>query len=153
MLTAAFVQAVAPAPASVPAAAPDWLTCSSVRSPQGQVISVDQLLHIYFESGSARIAAQGAALLDRYVAQVVTPLDCRVTIDAHADRVGSENGNLRLSRLRAEAVGDYLRSRGLAAPITLGAFGEMRPLVETADGVAEPQNRRAEIYVSEPRIP
>nr|MDP9415782.1 flagellar motor protein MotB [Pseudomonadota bacterium] len=29
--------------------------------------------------------------------------------------------------------------------ITTEAFGESRPLVETADGVREPQNRRVEI--------
>lgn len=92
-------------------------------------------------------------MLDHYAAHVVTPLNCRVTIDAHADRVGTATSNLGLSRRRAEAVRAYLRARGVAAPIAIDAFGETRPLVETEDDVAEPQNRRAEIYVSEPRTP
>ena len=34
-----------------------------------------------------------------------------------------------------------------ARAITVQAFGESRPLVPTADGVREPQNRRVEIVL------
>ena len=33
------------------------------------------------------------------------------------------------------------------AAITTQAFGESRPLMQTADGVREPQNRRVEIVL------
>jgi outer membrane protein OmpA-like peptidoglycan-associated protein len=61
--------------------------------------------------------------------------------------VGPDSANLELSRRRAKAVEAYLRARGVTVPITIGAFGETRPLVETADGTAEPRNRRVELYV------
>ena len=151
-LLGAVAQAVSTAPAPPPFGGAEWLNCSSIRSPEGQVTFVDQFLHIYFESGSARIDAQGAAMLDRYSEQVVTPLRCGVTIAGHTDRVGSRDANLALSQRRAEAVAAYLRSRGLER-FTVEGFGETRPLVDTADEVAEPQNRRVEIYVSERPTP
>jgi outer membrane protein OmpA-like peptidoglycan-associated protein len=150
LVAAAFALAGAPVPATSPFAGQDWLTCSSVRSPEGRVTFIDQLLFIIFGSGSARIDAEGAAMLDRFAAHVVTPPGCHVEIAAHADRVGSADANLALSRRRADAVRAYLRSRGVAAAIAAEAFGETRPVVETADGVAEPQNRRAEIFVTGP---
>jgi hypothetical protein len=43
-------------------------------------------------------------------------------------------------------VRSYLAGRGVPDGVmTTEAFGESRPLVETADGVREPQNRRVEI--------
>jgi len=149
LLTAVVAQATLPTPASTPRLALEWLTCSSVRSPQGQITYVDQYLDIYFESGSADIDAQNADRLDLFAAQVMTPFNCQLSVSAHADRVGAARANLALSRRRAEAVRDYLRSRGLAVPMTVDAFGETRPLIETPDGVAEPQNRRADIVVVE----
>jgi outer membrane protein OmpA-like peptidoglycan-associated protein len=43
-------------------------------------------------------------------------------------------------------VKSYLAGKGVPdASIVTEAFGESRPLVDTADGVREPQNRRVEI--------
>jgi outer membrane protein OmpA-like peptidoglycan-associated protein len=51
-----------------------------------------------------------------------------------------------LSQRRADSVRSYLAGRGIPdGSIATEAFGESRPLVETADGVREPQNRRVEI--------
>jgi len=49
---------------------------------------------------------------------------------------------------RAEAVAAELTRRGVPrTEMIIQAFGESRPLVPTADGVREPQNRRVEIIV------
>jgi outer membrane protein OmpA-like peptidoglycan-associated protein len=64
----------------------------------------------------------------------------------HADKSGSAQYNVGLSQRRADAVRSYLEGRGVpGGAIASEAFGESRPLVETADGVREPQNRRVEI--------
>ena len=56
--------------------------------------------------------------------------------------------NQRLSQRRADAVAAELVARGVPRNIiTVQAFGESRPLVPTADGVREPQNRRVEIVL------
>ena len=64
------------------------------------------------------------------------------------DRAGTPQYNQALSERRAAAVAAELERRGIArAAMTVQAFGESRPLVPTADGVREPQNRRVEIVL------
>ncbi|WP_160000739.1 OmpA family protein [Roseomonas sp. 18066] len=72
----------------------------------------------------------------------------RIEVSGHADRSGSPAYNQRLSQRRADAVAAELARLGVArSAITIQAFGESRPLVPTADGVREPQNRRVEIVL------
>lgn len=62
---------------------------------------------------------------------------------------------ISLCRGGAEAVRDYLVTRGLSfgAIERIEGLGETRPLLDTADGVAEPQNRRAEVLWHGPAAP
>lgn len=72
----------------------------------------------------------------------------RIELSGHADRSGSPQYNQRLSMRRAEAVAAELVRQGVSRnAINVQAFGESRPLVPTADGVREPQNRRVEIIL------
>ena len=72
----------------------------------------------------------------------------RIEIAGHADRSGTPQYNQALSERRAAAVAAELERRGIArSAMTVQAFGESRPLVPTADGVREPQNRRVEIVL------
>jgi OOP family OmpA-OmpF porin len=65
---------------------------------------------------------------------------------AHADSSGSPAYNQRLSERRASAVRAALAANGIpAANITTEGRGEGDLLVQTDDGVKEPQNRRATI--------
>jgi outer membrane protein OmpA-like peptidoglycan-associated protein len=70
----------------------------------------------------------------------------RIDVTGHADRSGSDQYNLRLSQRRAQTVQAELVRDGVPADqISISAKGESQPLVPTADGVREPQNRRVEI--------
>ncbi|WP_338666131.1 OmpA family protein [Pararoseomonas sp. SCSIO 73927] len=72
----------------------------------------------------------------------------RIEVAGHADRSGTPQYNQRLSMRRAEAVASELSRRGIPrSAMSIQAFGESRPLVATADGVREPQNRRVEIVL------
>jgi OOP family OmpA-OmpF porin len=72
----------------------------------------------------------------------------RIEVAGHADRSGTPQYNQRLSMRRAEAVAMELVRHGVSRnAINVQAFGESRPLVPTADGVREPQNRRVEIVL------
>ena len=69
-------------------------------------------------------------------------------LDGHADTSGPADYNVNLSERRNDSVREYLVSRGVPeGVITSEAFGESELLVETADGVREPQNRRVEISI------
>lgn len=103
---------------------------------------------VFFEYDSTRLIDPGDAILDNIVEQVRVLRVPSLVVAAHADRAGSSRYNLGLSRRRAEAVRNELLRRGLSGvTIEIEAFGEDRPAVETADGVAEVQNRRAEIVI------
>lgn len=146
---------IAAPPSAEPPPPLDWITCSSIRTPRDEVF-VDQITWVIFDSGSARIDAAGAEMLDVYVQgfeQAGAPGHCTVFIAAHADRQGGSNENVALSCRRASAVAAYLRRRGLTARIVIEAFGETRPAVETSEGIAEAQNRRVDVYVGESGLP
>lgn len=69
-----------------------------------------------------------------------------ITVVGHADRSGSPKYNEALSMRRAGAVKGALVSEGIAdGSISTSAKGESDPMVQTDDGVREPQNRRVHI--------
>ena len=74
-------------------------------------------------------------------------------IEGHADRRGTEDYNMALSRRRSQAVRDALVSAGMDADaIQLRAEGETDPAIEDADTPLEFQlNRRVEFIVTRQR--
>lgn len=72
----------------------------------------------------------------------------RLNVTGHTDRAGSERYNMALSLRRANAVKQVLIGEGIPADaIVVIGRGESEPLVPTADGVREAQNRRVEIIL------
>ncbi|HET7527481.1 MAG TPA: OmpA family protein [Burkholderiaceae bacterium] len=103
-----------------------------------------------FDVGSAAIKPQMRPVLDQF-AQGLDP-HMRVTVVGYTDSTGSAAVNDRLSLERAANVRDYLTGRGIdAARVMANGRGENEPIAsnETASGRA--QNRRVEIYLSEPQ--
>ena len=72
----------------------------------------------------------------------------QLQVNGYTDLSGTEAYNKRLSIRRAETVKSELVKDGVAAgEIFIHGFGEADPLVPTAPGVREPQNRRVEIVL------
>jgi len=72
----------------------------------------------------------------------------RIEVNGYTDRSGTDQYNQGLSVRRANAVAAELLRRGVPRnQIVTRGFGEANPLVPTADGVREPQNRRVEIIL------
>ena len=72
----------------------------------------------------------------------------RIEVDGYTDLSGSPQYNKALSLRRANAVAEELVRDGVArADIFEQGYGETHPLVPTAKGVREPQNRRVEIIL------
>ena len=109
--------------------------------------SADRVL-IFFAWDRPVIDGDAAARLETLVAMVRNAPDVVLEVGGHADRSGPSASNLRAGRARADAVRDFLAARGVPqTAMTIVSFGEERPLIATADGVREPQNRRVEIIV------
>jgi outer membrane protein OmpA-like peptidoglycan-associated protein len=101
---------------------------------------------VFFDWDRDEVTPQATAILDNAASAYQTCGQAQVMLAGHADRSGSDQYNVGLSQRRAANVRSYLAQRGIPEGVlTTEAFGEGRPLVETADGVREPQNRRVEI--------
>ena len=72
----------------------------------------------------------------------------RIEVQGNADSSGTPVYNQRLSLRRAQTVAAELVRNGVPrTAIDIQAFGDTRPLVPTAPGVREPQNRRVAIIL------
>jgi OOP family OmpA-OmpF porin len=72
----------------------------------------------------------------------------RIEVQGNADRSGTPRYNQALSLRRAQTVAAELVRNGVPrTAIDIQAFGDTRPLVQTAAGVREPQNRRVAIIL------
>ena len=104
---------------------------------------------VFFDWDKSLVTAEAAAILDRAAEQFAATGQANVALAGHADTSGTAEYNVRLSQRRADSVKAYLAGKGVPeAAMVTEAFGETRLLVETADGVREPQNRRVEITFS-----
>ncbi|WP_230968947.1 OmpA family protein [Nitrogeniibacter aestuarii] len=100
---------------------------------------------IEFQSGSAQLTDSGIAVLDE-MAQAIARFDgAEIQVVGHTDDSGSRMANIALSLSRANAVRDYLMSKGIDGGriMALGA-GPDKPITtnDTAEGRA--RNRRIE---------
>jgi outer membrane protein OmpA-like peptidoglycan-associated protein len=72
----------------------------------------------------------------------------RIEVNGYTDLSGTAAYNQRLSVRRAQSVEAELVRDGVAeGEISIHGYGESNPLVPTAKGVREPQNRRVEIIL------
>lgn len=109
--------------------------------------SEEQFL-LYFETGGAQLTALSQAQLPTILARARARKGGEIVVIGHTDRVGAVEANDALSLQRASTVRQLLVEQGFRAElIEAVGRGERAPMVPTADEVAEPQNRRAEILV------
>jgi len=101
---------------------------------------------IYFAFDSAVVADSAKGVISEIAAQAASAGPSAITVAGHADRAGSDEYNLQLSKARADAVAALLAADGVSADLLqVTEFGESMPLVQTDDGVPNPENRRVEI--------
>ena len=82
-----------------------------------------------------------SAIIDSYVGS-------QVIVEGHTDSVGSDAYNQSLSKRRANAVMDWLKSAGVVAGrIQAEGYGESRLRFQDTDEVNQARNRRVEIRV------
>ena len=102
---------------------------------------------VFFDWNRADLTARARQIIGE-AAEAARAQPARIELAGHADRTGTPQYNQALSRRRAETVAEELIRRGIARQdISITALGETQPLVATADGVREPQNRRVEIIL------
>lgn len=102
---------------------------------------------VFFDKGSPTIDAKAASTIERFVDHCRPINRYIVSLTGHTDTVGSAAFNMTLSLRRVEAVKQALARQGIPAEtISTTGYGETRLLVQTGDGVNEPQNRFVHLY-------
>ncbi|SDB69470.1 OmpA family protein [Belnapia rosea] len=103
---------------------------------------------VFFDWDRADLTDRARQIISEAAGAARRVSSTRIEVAGHADRSGTPQYNQRLSQRRADAVAAELVRQGVSRnEIAVTAFGESRPLVPTADGVREPQNRRVEIVL------
>ena len=112
-------------------------------SQQDFVVNVGD--RVFFETDSSDLTPQARATLDKQ-AQWLTNYSqySQFTVEGHADERGTREYNIALGARRAQAVRDYLVSRGIAANrMHTISYGKERPVAVCNDISCWSQNRRA----------
>ena len=103
---------------------------------------------VFFDWDRADLSDRARQIIAEAAANAAHIAETRITVNGYTDRSGSATANQALSLRRANAVAAELVRDGVAKDtITIKGFGETHPLVATAAGVREPQNRRVEIII------
>lgn len=103
---------------------------------------------VNFAFDRADLDARARAVLDRQANWIRQFPEVRFRVYGHTDLVGTAAYNQRLGQRRADAVVNYLVSRGVdrARLEAVVSFGQTRPLIDTPD--PERRNRRTVTEVS-----
>ncbi len=101
---------------------------------------------VFFDWNSADLSPRAHDIIAEAVRNSARLPHTRIEVTGHADRTGAETANQALSERRARAVAAELEKRGVAeADIDIHSAGDSKPLVPTAVGVRQRENRRVEI--------
>ncbi len=114
---------------------------SPVTTPEATAYQVEFLFDSYQLTDSAR--RQLRKLGDR----LAQPAEVSVTLTGHTDSLGSDGYNDALSRRRAQAVADFLQTKGIKATVSCHYRGEKQPVESNETEAGRARNRRVAIAV------
>ncbi|MDY0008078.1 MAG: OmpA family protein [Bdellovibrionales bacterium] len=118
------------------------------EQPKGEAVPVEQAMFIvFFDWDKSDITSGANDVLDAVAQEIRSRKDINaVVIVGHTDTSGGAAYNQKLSLRRANAIKSGLVARGVdAGKLRAEGRGKSDLLVQTADGVREPANRRAQV--------
>ena len=123
--------------------APGAAGAAAPGSQQDFVVNVGD--RVFFETDSTDLTPQSRATLDKQAQWLNNYTQySQFTVEGHADERGTREYNIALGARRAQAVRDYLISRGVAANrMQTISYGKERPVALCDHISCWSQNRRA----------
>jgi outer membrane protein OmpA-like peptidoglycan-associated protein len=101
---------------------------------------------VNFETGKSTLTPESEAILNGVAESLVANDSIRVEVRGHTDNTGSMAVNRRLSAERAQAVSDYLETKGVAADrLKARGMGPDQPVATNRTAEGRAQNRRVEL--------
>jgi iron complex outermembrane receptor protein len=130
-----------------PAALPPPPPAEAAPPPAPQVIPARTYL-VFFDWDRADLTARARQIVAAAADAATHVQTTRIEVGGYTDLSGTAAYNQKLSVRRAQTVQTELVHDGVpASEISIHGYGESNPLVPTAPGVREPQNRRVEIIL------
>lgn len=113
-------------------------------------LKVDVPADAGFATGRADINPRLRPILDQFASGLANQPGTDVRIIGHTDNTGSDELNDRLSLARAQAVRDYVVSRGVRPEvIQIAGRGEHEPVADNSSEAGRARNRRVEIFLGD----
>ena len=104
---------------------------------------------VYFSTDKYNITANSELALGKLQKIFAEYPETDILIEGHTDDVGSESYNMKLSKRRASAVGDYLRAKGIpGSRLIVKWYGESQPKVENTTEENRALNRRVQFVIT-----
>lgn len=105
------------------------------------------LENVEFTSGKATLIGDSQSRLDVVVEYMTHKKSVHVEISGYTDNVGDKKANKVLSQKRADAVRDYLVSKGIdGARIKAVGYGDANPIAPNTTPEGRQKNRRIEAH-------
>lgn len=115
---------------------------------RGTILVINDLL---FESGGATLKPQSQRRLEPLLQYLQGNAKREIIIEGHTDSMGNSEINKRLSLQRADAVMEFLVSRGIQpSRIETRGFGEEVPVASNTTNAGRSLNRRVEVVIKTP---
>lgn len=103
---------------------------------------------VNFESNKAKMTPNATSIMDNVADELNTYAAIHVEIDGHTDGKGSELYNKKLSERRADAVRNYLLTKGISGDrLTTAGFGASQPIASNDTDDGREQNRRVVLKI------
>ncbi|MFT3724886.1 MAG: OmpA family protein [Hyphomonadaceae bacterium] len=135
----------APAPAAVNPAD----EAAKAEACQGELHKIVSANPIGFLRDRIELTAKGKAAAGELAVVIRACPRMKIEIQAHTDKTGKRQANIRLSKKRADAVKDYLVELGLSPDLmTAVGYGPDRPVASNRTEAGRAKNRRIEFRVS-----
>ena len=114
----------------------------------GEGIKITFGSDILFDVDSYELKSQTKRQLDEFAQTLNKYEDTDIRIEGHADATGSDDHNLKLSKQRADAVGNYLEAQGVkTSRVDEKGYGEAQPVADNTTEAGRQKNRRVDIAV------
>ena len=138
--------AAAPEPVAVAPAAPAPAYVAPAPTPAPTPPQKLVLEGVNFDFDKATLRQEDIAIIDRDVTSLDKWGNVNIEVAGHTDSRGSDAYNMNLSQQRAEAVRNYLVSKGIAADrLSAKGYGESQPVAGNVTDEDRFKNRRVEL--------
>ncbi|MFL5765635.1 MAG: OmpA family protein [Bacteroidia bacterium] len=107
-----------------------------------------EIKNIYFETGTSTLLDTSFPALDELAKAFQKHPTAEIQINGHMDKFSTEEEEKRVSKERAKAVYDYLKTKGVTNTMTFRGLGSTQPVAPNSNEDFKVKNRRIEVVIT-----